>query len=266
MGDPGKSLLVPGKNPWAWQAAWPGPAGQMVCPVPGDIPVPRCQQSSHCSVRVPRVSVALPKAQGKFGTAGAQALSRHQGKLRHRGLHMCHATVTDRAVQLSHTALASPEPLQAPMYPNQGWLDVCLGSSADGHIRRVKPKHLPISLNSCSPPPHLCCLSLRNKILFMLDPDLFWLSECQKGQDAEINQQGAACVYFARQLETKLLFSQPSPSHPQKETGCSCADGSATTLALLVDSALEGQTPAVLLPSSSTARPSEGPLKPPFCY
>lgn len=209
MGDPGKSLLVPGKNPWAWQAAQPGPAGQMVCPVPGDIPVPRCQQSSHCSVRVPRVSVALPKAQGKFGTAGAQALSRHQGKLRHRGLHMCHATVTDRAVQLSHTALASPEPLQAPMYPNQGWLAVCLGSSADGHIRRVKPKHLPISLNSCSPPPHLCCLSLRNKILFMLDPDFFGCLGAKR--DRMLRLTSKVQLVFILQGSWRPSSSSPSP-------------------------------------------------------
>lgn len=103
-----KSCLVPGKTLWAWQAEQTGTARQMICPVPGDIPAPAPQRSSHCSLRVPSVSVALSKAQGKLVSVRAQALSRNQGKLRHKNLHMIHAMVADKAMQLSHTALASP--------------------------------------------------------------------------------------------------------------------------------------------------------------
>lgn len=58
-----------------------------------------------------------------------------------------------------------------------------------------------------------------------------------------------------------------SSSPPRKEMDAGCVDADAITLALLVDSGLKGQTPAVLLPSSSTARPSEdSSLITPFCY
>lgn len=34
------------------------------------------------------------------------------------------------------------------------------------------------------------------------------------------NQQGTARVYFAKHLETKFIFPQLCPSHPQEEIGC----------------------------------------------
>lgn len=65
--------------------------------------------------------------------------------------------------------------------------------------------------------------------------------------------------------------SSSSPSPPlltrRRRLDAGCVDASATTLALLLDPGLKGQTPAVLLPSSSTARPSEGSsLVTPFHY
>lgn len=233
-----------------------------MCPVPGDIPVPpSAEQPLLC--QSPQC-VCGGQSQEKFVTVRARALSGHQGKLRHKNLHMCHAMVTDKAVQLSSTALASPESPQAPRYPNY----VCLPGqlSADGQIRRVKPEHLPILQPSCSPS--------------LLHPQLEKQNSPQAGARAFFGYLGTKRTGMLR-LTSKgqLVFilqgswrpSSSSPSPPlltlRRRLDAACADGSATTLALLVDSGLKGQAPAVLLPSSSPTRPSEGSgLKTPFCY
>lgn len=90
-----KSSLVPAKLPGLGREH--GQAdGQLMGPILGRIPLPTLsctgQQSWHCSITVLSRMVVSPTAQGKLVTVSARAVGRHQGKLRHRGLHTCHAT------------------------------------------------------------------------------------------------------------------------------------------------------------------------------
>lgn len=100
---------------------------------------------------------ALPRAQGKFVTVRAQAFRGQQGTLRHQGLHVCHDTVTEQAVQLHpqhwHHRITAGTNTSKPCLSS--CLSVCLSSSL--LIARSQQSNLSISpftellQPSCSP-------------------------------------------------------------------------------------------------------------------
>lgn len=107
-----ESSLVPGKIPWAWQGAWRGPEGKPMGPIHGDIPIPVPIPILSCVAQQRRLLCHSPQHDGGIPTARGKLViasdSKHQGKLRHGGLHTCHDTETRLFVQLSPTTIAPP--------------------------------------------------------------------------------------------------------------------------------------------------------------